>query len=797
MASWRFFLNGLEVEEPIGWDSIEFTANRTQEHGVDQPFSTEVSFYGKGAKYLKDVYDQYFINAEVQIKIISDVYVEGVPYEFDGYINMSLYSERNVCDTDSWEVSVGIMDDNFREKFKSRMDVDLDVYAPKDLDGNPISAVSFESIRMHTQEVYLVGYAKSIAQTYPISTWATLLWTYDDGWIAEDFAAVIPAYFNNSDFEGAFGNTFDPVQPKWSPSNVCFKNNSTFTRTLKFSVRVKGAFEWNVPNGKPGETASVALLVGVFNGDSPNKGSMVYEQGLGESAVQAFNSGAVTTFDLSGQVSATLQPDWRVSIYVQWGGSGNVYPGSDLDAVIGRELNLWIDDVCLTITENNSAEYASFSEMMRVENFLSRMVYIITGNQNGFVSDTFSKANNGCYWNYALTNGLKIRNAKTNASSGEICDPNALLTQTNFQVSFKKVFESLSAIFCLGWGFEKDTNGNWQVRVESVEYFYQNQIEFTALNVGQVRRSAQTEDLANQFVMGYDDTWKNIQAAGIWAIHTNRTYYVDNRAMAEGTTKKMELLSSIIAEGYAIEFSRRMYFFQPDSGSSDRPNDYELFIIWLNRTSLVVPNVQNSEYRLPPPETGTATFPPGSVSMSSRRGAISYSEVGDLYNIAITPARNAMRWWKVLGMHTYGLTNPKLKFQTGQYQKDYKSNVFSQHAACKMEAGDVIESMDIEPSALSILYQQYLFKPIEIDFEYPQSLCEFINLSDLNPYGKVKLTSGSLSVSGYITSIKNKPEDSNGGTTSFLLLASNIPDIEPPEPPGGRAYSNAYSNAYQ
>jgi len=132
MARWKFYLNNIEVEEPIGWDGIEFTAQRTEEHGIDQPFTTEVAFYGKGAKLIKSLYDTQFINAEITIKIVSDVYVNGAPWEFNGYLNMALYSETNVCDTDSWQVSVGIIDDNFREKFKSRMDVDVDIYASKD-----------------------------------------------------------------------------------------------------------------------------------------------------------------------------------------------------------------------------------------------------------------------------------------------------------------------------------------------------------------------------------------------------------------------------------------------------------------------------------------------------------------------------------------------------------------------------------------------------------------------------------------------------------------------------------------
>jgi hypothetical protein len=149
-------------------------------------------------------------------------------------------------------------------------------------------------------------------------------------------------------------------------------------------------------------------------------------------------------------------------------------------------------------------------------------------------------------------------------------------------------------------------------------------------------------------------------------------------------------------------------------------------------------------------------------------------------------------------MHTYGLAAPKLKFQTGQYQIQYSSYISDIVEPCQeYEIGGLIaEDMDIDPDFLREDSKAYLFKPIQIEFEYPQSLCNFINLADNNPYGKVRLTSGSLTVSGYIQSIANKPEDDNGGTTSFILLAANKTEEPTPPPPGIAPYNDAYNDAY-
>jgi len=162
MAGWKFYLNGTEVEEPIGWDAIEFTALRMESHGIDQPFSTELRFYNKGAKLIKALYDTQFINADITILITSDVGYNGSPYSFEGKVNLAIYQEHNVCDTDSWEVTVGIIDDNFREQFKSRQDVDIDLTSTTDLNGNAIAALTERQIRMHKQDLYLQANGKNL-----------------------------------------------------------------------------------------------------------------------------------------------------------------------------------------------------------------------------------------------------------------------------------------------------------------------------------------------------------------------------------------------------------------------------------------------------------------------------------------------------------------------------------------------------------------------------------------------------------------------------------------------------------
>jgi hypothetical protein len=441
------------------------------------------------------------------------------------------------------------------------------------------------------------------------------------------------------------------------------------------------------------------------------------------------------------------------------------------------------------MNEQNPGQYASTAECMTIGECLNRLVYVITGQNNQIRSDVFDETGNGCYWNSALTNGLKIRNAKTNneIAYGCLVDDES----TGYKTSFKKIFEGLDRIFCLGWAFE--WNGTeWIIRIEPREFFYQNSISQTFPNVGEVRTMAKVDMLANNIQLGYDDKWKNIAVSGQWAIHTDRNYFVNNRAMNEGSSAKLDLKSSIIAEGYAIEFSRRLQFLRDDSGSSDRPNDWETFIIWLNRYELEFENVEDTAYGVRE-EAGFRAFPPGQASMSSNLITYSSSPAGNLYNIFHTPARIACRWWKVLGMHTYGLTNPRLQFQVGEYQTAYASAISDSSEPCIQIPSEVTiaENSDIYADIIVPEAAEYLFKPIGVEFSYPQSLCDFLTLSQDEQYRKVRLTSGSLDIQGFITEATNQPEDASGGTTKFILLQANQPAAT------GAAFDTGFDDGFQ
>ena len=676
MAGWSFFLNGTEVEEPIGWDAIEFTAIRMESHGIDQPFSTEMRFYERGATLIKALYDQYFINAEITIQITSDVGYGGEPYEFNGMLNLAIYQEHNVCDTDSWEITVGIIDDNFREQFKARQDVEIDLTETKDLNGDTIAALTEKEIRLHRQDLYLQANGKNLADS------STYTYNGPLGAIAQRFA-VVPTYWQQKDFVENYGSAFDTnaifiTRASWETTPI-FKNNATTTRTLNYEVTI----DFTLTSNDSGGNIDMALAFVVLNGNTLVSFTNLYIVTL--TPLQVVNVSNTYTGSISIPVGYTI------SLFFIQNTFSTVTAAVTVDIEKGYTINL---------NEINSGEFASTANCLTIEQWLKRSIYMMTGSNNKLLSDVFSESGGGCYWNNALTNGLRIRQADSQDDLGAL------------KTSWKKTFEALDRIFCLGWAFEW-TGTEWKIRVEPREYFYQNSISQTFENVGEVTSMAKVDMLANAIQLGYDEKWKNIQLSGTYAIHTDRNYFVNNRAMAENSSGKLDIRTQIIAEGYAIEFSRRLSDISFGGATSDRPNDYETFIIWLNRYELEFENVEDTVFNLPQ-ATGAVTFLPGTVSLPSSLINFSSSPLNNLYNIFHTPARIALRWWKVLGMHTYGLTNPKLQFQVGEYQTTYSSYISDDLEPCQQYCDEctLFENANIDPQFIRPSESIYLFKPI-------------------------------------------------------------------------------------
>ena len=740
---WKFYIDGQEVDEPIGWDSVEFVAQRLEAHGVDQPFVTELTWIGKGAVLLKNFFDAQFINATVDFTITSQTKVSGQEYVFIGYIDFGSYREQKTKDQPGWQITVGVLEDDFREKFMSRQDAELDLIDTNSLDQTDIGAANLDVFRNHSQILYLVGAGRQYQNRSLV--------------FGTPFEPVFPIFFNNSDFKGVFGSTFNNSGNYITGTNVFFQDNQGVQRNLKTS----GRCQFDLKNRHPFNSYRGFVNILIID-DAGNPTATFYT--------------LFTTPPIPPNNTYSLDDTFVQNIVVPANYRAAYYIALEFNPVGGWETTFYASNTLMVEELNGST--ATSSKGYYPFDFLDRAIAKIVGYPGALVSDIFT-VGTGCLYNFELTTGLFIRNGEL------VPDDDTIVPAITAKMitSWQSIFEGLDRIFCLGWGFEQDQYGGWKIRVEQRDYFYNKNLKIAQFNkVSQIEKAAMQSEIANNFLIGYSDRWKNRSLSGTFEINTSRSYYVSNRARKEDSTNKIDNRSNLIAAGYAIEFYRRLAIQVDSSGSSDQPNDNDIFIIWLNYETVTINPIEGSGYDLPG-ESGSVTFPAGSISWGSNFIAESNSPMNRLYNVFISPARIAARFWKWYGMHTFGLpTNQaKLFYQGGEYFTGYSSRIAGESApeeCIEVNGGLVLsEETDISPAILNQEYWEYILKPITLQFSAPQSLCDFLSMVTPGT-GYIEVNSGKETFYGFIRTANNKPIDPSSGISEItLLLAYAIPAL--------------------
>lgn len=734
MAQFVFKLNGQEVSEPVGWDEVSFNVIRSNQHGIDQPWTNSVTFTGdidkepgkeNGARILRLAWENEFINASVDVEIIGDFKYQGEQWSFVGKIDFATYEEINICNGCSDGVSVSILQDDFRERFRQRAAVELDLKQETDLDGNPVDALTLRTVRLHSQELYIQADGQMFQDRVLTFT--------------SPSEPVFPVFWQKSDFKGYFGSTFDTQGNFASNTNIIFQANGPGNRELQLSGRAYVA----VKNKNPSNSYRAFVTATIFD----SGGGTI-----------SFTTIFTTPFIAPG-ATYTIDHNFSIPVTVPEGCRLIYWLSLDFNAVGGWQTTFYKENTVRLVEISSAA--ASECDGLLIHEYLNRIAYLITGQPDRVLSDYF-QAESGCMWNNLITSGLLIRNA-------ELLDNQTL----QIKATWDKTFENLNRIFCLGWEFEQNAYGDWFIRVEPTDYFYQQQIAANFTKVPEIKRYSLVEKLVNSIKSGYSDKWKNIAIQGAFEIHTDRQYFVDNRAMNKNSSSELDLRSDMVAAGTTIEFLRRLQFLKEDSASSDRPNDYDQFLIWLNPETLTFADIDGTGYALDG-ETGPATFGPGEASYSSDLIGTNNSPIDRLYNVLHTPVRVASRWWKWLGMNTFGLIAEKqqLRFTSGQYFTDFEMAVPDPCFELKTTA--LAENLSIGIDTLNDYNLSYLVQPIGYEITVPEEICDFLETAR-NGKQLIKFSCGSSVFAGYILKGENRPSGENGGLSTYTLIGSEIP----------------------
>lgn len=313
----------------------------------------------------------------------------------------------------------------------------------------------------------------------------------------------------------------------------------------------------------------------------------------------------------------------------------------------------------------------------------------------------------------AITSGLKLRRADN----------------AKIFASLKEMFEGLTAIDNVGMGTELDPDipGHFLLRVEALEYFYQQQEILRCPAIPAAETDVIENEHYSRIEVGYDK-WEVEDVNGLDEINSNREYVTS----IDSVNNTLLIKSKLITGSYAIETTRQQSF--AATGAADTKYDNEIFLLCLFRGGYLYSELEVEQGNILSPAN---IFSPDTV-----------------LNYRLSPVRNLMRWYRTIAsaFPNIGGTDARLSFQSGTGNIIAEGEQASEHA--KIEDAVIGESDNIlmgdfavEPTPIT--------KPERITFEYPLSSSEYETIR-ANPYGYVSYQCGANGawLKGWILSIE-------------------------------------------
>ncbi|MDR1593017.1 MAG: hypothetical protein LBS43_00855 [Prevotellaceae bacterium] len=427
-----------------------------------------------------------------------------------------------------------------------------------------------------------------------------------------------------------------------------------------------------------------------------------------------------TVYEVASSLAGDCGNDLEFSIHEEYDVlkfEGNIDVKMDLLAYVGeaygyimpeepcpeffstREANLTIDSGSYVRFDGNSQYSDTPAKLYLIHESLSRIAEHLTDGALTVKSDYYGRVDSDVHKTSedgraslrAITNGYLVRQAVMTDG-----------TTPKMFVSWKKLFESLQAIDNVGFGFE----AGGVIRVEPMEFFYKNDVIMTCDGINEHTIKFDTESNIRSVKTGYKK-WLSGEYNSIDGFHATREYHTS----VEKAVVAKEYLSELIADGYAIEATRRR---QIADNLKDWQYDNDLFIIDLRRgtTSDNVIEVNKGAT-----DTGGTLIDPDTI-----------------YNARLSPARMAMRHFAGITRGMPPVYRRALMFGASE---GYSTARMRAQGNYVIEKNAIVENQDISVDDFFNAAELLLDVSAEImTFKYPIKPYEFRHIRE-HPYGLV------------------------------------------------------------
>lgn len=700
---WTFYLDDLEIEEPVGFSDLTIRAKRDENwHGVFFEASTsDLEFYGVAATYLMEQKRTLGFSAEVEFRAITDC--GGEDEVLTGRLDFRKYKQS--CG-DLCTVTMPVEQQGCIMTLKNRYDQKVDLSNRTAFDGMTLlpdyNALNF-TMELAAQETKegLEGYV--VDAGYDIEHTDSLV--NNDIAFRPLYGRVVFASLQTTNLDDASSLVgADPgtiASPEAITPVLLFEDViACFTGNFDYNFRLKGNYSMDAVSAGV-SSAVIKLVKGVW----PDTQTVIDSTTLPTADSGSFDStftGTLTLAEGEGlymllelHVLGLFQQDYLVHFDPETQAiltANKICPPTEATVSMVLEaasrITEAITDHCLTV----KSDYYGRTD-----------------------SEPYAATEDGCGSLRVVTSGLRIRNAEN---------------PTHF-MSLKDMFEGLNPIDNIGMAVEAGSGYNSDVlRIEPVEYFYQDVIILNHDFIPRATFDSQADMAYSVIKVGYKK-WESEEVLGLDEFNSNKEF----RTSLKSINNTLDITSPFVAGGYPIEITRRQSF--ADTGAADTKYDNDTFIICLRRDMAAY-----SDWEV---EQGNIVNPSNIYSPATA------------YNWRIRPMYNLMRWWKSISQSYVNLTNTisKLFFSAGTGNL-LASGTIATYDPCNVEQNQRAENDDLRFQDISVGATP-ICKPETVTYRYPMSVKDF-NLVKATPNGYINYQCGSGDYAkGFINLLMYRP----------------------------------------
>ena len=612
--------------EPRGLDQFTITRKRGESDGFIYEFSINLEFNREAGRFISAVYNNEGVDGIISINIYSrnpNTYKFDIEYQ--GQLQLDNYTQTETT------ISTNVEPIGFQRKFLNLQEYNVSLDGTQSRLGTNIGAATQTTLplapKVIREQAVLNGPTGRIGSGFTPNFYSYIRFGGTD--ITSDFNQAnlnIDTWVSPNDVNQNVitDDDFTLFVEQGGPYSFVF---SQINFDLQIDVGTIGGLanldSWTVQL-KFQRTGSSEITLFDLTLNGPPSDQPTGTGDFDEREVLSADRLRFTKRNLSpssGGVFATLDAGDKVFVWFE-SNVNFIGPGTDSKNVSYnlREGSRFTISGNTTFPETNCTGYLVYE-------YLEHIVRTITDQEDVFRSEFFGRTDTSTVYAQDgegsllfITNGNFIRQT----------DNRSLFA------NWQDAFDSLNAIYCLGWGFETLANGQQVLRCEPKSYFYdKNTTALEVTELEQLEFFVDTSLLYSNVVVGYPELESIDQINGVDEFNTERTFV----SPLTNVSQELDIRSQFRASGFEIENQRRLI-----ESTNDSQLDDETFVIVVKRSGGGFVVEQGNDF-----QNVTNVFDPDSA-----------------YNLRITPARNFRRWANILSSSILRSSNKTFAFTAGE-----------------------------------------------------------------------------------------------------------------------------------